>query len=46
MVLDMGKIGGWRVIRLHCKPPETIAVKENRIVAVKILKQQRKARTN
>ena len=37
---------GWRVIKLHGKSPDAIAVKDNKIVAVEILKQWRKERTN
>jgi len=37
---------GWRVIKLHGKSPDAIAVKENKIVAVEILKQWRKERTD
>jgi hypothetical protein len=37
---------GWRVIKLYGKSPDAIAVKENKIVAVEVLKQWRKERTD
>ena len=37
---------GWRVTKLHGKSPDAIAVKNNKIIAVEILKSWRKERKN
>lgn len=37
---------GWRVINLHGKSPDAIAVKDNKIVAVEILKRIKTERKN
>ena len=37
---------GWRVIKLFGKSPDAIAVKDGEIIAVEILKQWKKERTN
>lgn len=33
------ELSGWRVVNLHGKSPDAIAVKDNRIVAIEILKK-------
>jgi len=40
------ELDGWRVVNLHGKSPDAIAVKDNRIVAVEILKKIKTERKN
>lgn len=40
------ELDGWRVINLHGKSPDAIAVKNNQIVAVEILKKIKTERKN
>lgn len=40
------ELSGWRVVNLHGKSPDAIAVKDNRIVAVEILKKIKTERKN
>ncbi len=40
------ELEGWRVVNLHGKSPDAIAVKDDRIVAVEILKKIKTERKN
>lgn len=40
------ELDGWKVVNLHGKSPDAIAVKDNKIVAVEILKKIKTERKN
>ncbi len=45
-LIDEMNLDGWKIINLHGKSPDAIAVKNNKIVAVEILKKIKTERKN